>query len=337
AIAGVIHPTTALWFAIWIGAALVVAERRLRAPAAVVVAGAMVAAGWALTTGPLAGRLGVMDPAWLATLDTKAYLFPTDWPPAVWLLNMAYAPIIVLLYRLRARAGLTTPRESALVAGALVLLVPFAAALPLVAARVALAVQMQTARIFWMLDFLAVVYVIWWLAEGVRLPARRARLVAAAIVIASIVRGGYVMAVLFPDRPVAQVDVRDDDWGRVMAWVRETPEGSGVIADPDHATRYGTSVRVAGERDVLVEAAKDTAIGMYSREIAMRTRERIAAAGEFHALSPAVARRLGAQYGLGLLITEQSLALPIAFESGALRVYRLLEAGPGAARARPGR
>jgi hypothetical protein len=160
---------------------------------------------------------------------------------------------------------------------------------------------------------------------------------AAAIVLASIVRGGYVMTVLFPERPVAQVDVRDDDWGRVMAWLRETPEGSGVIADPDHAARYGTSVRVAGERDVLVEAAKDTAIGMYAREIAMRTRERIAAVGDFRTLSPAAARRLGAQYGLGLLITEQPLALPIAFESGALRVYRLPEAGPSAARARPGR
>ena len=34
------------------------------------------------------------------------------------------------------------------------------------AARVALAIQLQPARIFWMLDFTATVYVVWALAEG---------------------------------------------------------------------------------------------------------------------------------------------------------------------------
>ena len=55
-----------------------------------------VAAGWMLIAGPLVGRLVRMDPEWLATLETKDYLFPLDWPLYVWLLNLVYAPIIVL-------------------------------------------------------------------------------------------------------------------------------------------------------------------------------------------------------------------------------------------------
>jgi hypothetical protein len=318
-----LHPTTALWFGVWLGVAVFVAEPRWRTPliAAALVAGA--AGAWLLTAGPLAGRLTPMDAAWLATLETKDYLFPDDWAPGVWGLNLAYAPVLWLVYRRRAAAGVTSPRERGIVAGCLALLVPFALALPLIAAHVALAIQLQVARIFWMLDFLAVVYVVWWLAEDVRAPARRAQVAAVALAALSLVRGTYVMTVLFPDRPVAQVDVLQDDWGRVMSWARTTAPDSGWLADPMHAAKYGTSLRVAGERDVLVEAVKDTAIGMYSRDIAMRTQERVAAAAEFGALTPERAQALGARYGLDYLVTEQALPLPAAFESGALRVYRL--------------
>ena len=92
---------------------------------------------------------------------------------------------------------------------------------------------------------------------------------------------------------------------------------------PEHAVRYGTSLRVAGERDVCVEAIKDRAIGMYDRGMAMRTRERVAAVGDFHTLTPERARALAQQYDLHYLVTEQALALPVAFSSGDLRVYAL--------------
>jgi hypothetical protein len=334
ALAGAMHPTTAVWFALWIGVALLVAEPRLRVPGAVAGALAAVLAAWGLTLGPLAGRLTVMDAEWLATLDTKSYLFPLDWPVSIWALNLAYVPAIVAVYRARAAAGHAHPREWAIVAGALSLLLPFAIALPFIAARIALAVQLQTARIFWMLDFLAVVYVVWWMAEGRDGTVRRAQIAAAALALASCVRGGYLMTVLFPERPLAEVGVRDDDWGRAMAWLRATPDHTGVIAAPDHAARYGTSVRVAAHRDVLVEGLKDSAIGMYSRDVAMRTRERLDAIGGFDRLSAPDAIRLGDRYGLAYLVTEQPLALPIAFESGPLRVYRLGPDDPAAARSR---
>ena len=131
------------------------------------------------------------------------------------------------------------------------------------------------------------------------------------------------MLVKFPERPIAQLDVADTDWGRAMAWAQTTPESSGWMADPMHAVKYGTSVRVAGQRDVFVEAVKDTAIGMYERSIAIRTRDRLADLGDFDRLTPERARALAAQYGLDYLVAEQPLNLPVAFQSGALKVYRL--------------
>ena len=34
-----------------------------------------------------------------------------------------------------------------------------------------------------------------------------------------------------------------------------------------HAAHYGTSLRMAGARDVFVEGTKDAAIGMYDRDL----------------------------------------------------------------------
>ncbi len=287
AVAGTLHPTTALWFAIWLGVASVLAEPRLRVATAVGVAAGAVAVAWGLYDGPLAGRLVLMDPVWLETLASKDYLFPLTWPAAAWLINLGYVPVILWIFRRRRAAGLLVPREGALVAGCLSLVLVFAATLAPNAAHVALAIQLQPARIFWMLDFLAVVYVVWAAAEGAgaggrrahdgTTDARRARLVALAIILLSTARGAYIMLVQFPDRRVAQVAMGDDDWGRAMAWARASRPGSGWLADPAHAEIYGTSVRVAAHRDVFVEAIKDGAVGMYDRAVALRTRERVEA------------------------------------------------------------
>jgi hypothetical protein len=335
ACAGALHPTTGLWFAIWIGVAIVVHERhdaRVRLLAAAAGAAASAVSFWAFTAGPLAGRFVFMDGEWLETLSSKAYLFPLQWPAVTWLVNLGYIPIIVWAYRRRQRAALAAVREPALVAGCLALVLVFAIALPFNAARVALAIQLQPARVFWMLDFLAVIYVVWMIAEGAavaRSPAgagameARARLAAIALLALSIARGSYVMFVEFPERRIAQVDVNDDDWGRAMAFARATDKRSGWLADPDHAARYGTSIRVAGRRDVFVEAIKDSAVGMYERRVALRTRDRVRTMGDFMALTPERARALAADYDLDYLITEQPIALPEVFRSGRLGVYRL--------------
>jgi hypothetical protein len=62
---------------------------------------------------------------------------------------------------------------------------------------------------------------------------------------------------------------------------------------------------------------------MYDRPVAMRTRDRIAALGNFSTLTPERGRALAGEYALDYLVTEQALDLPAAFRSGRLTVYRL--------------
>ena len=107
---------------------------------------------------------------------------------------------------------------------------------------------------------------------------RRARTAAAALTVLSIVRARHVMMVEFPDRPLFEVGVRGD-WGQVAAWAQTTPKNSGWLADPVHAARYGTSLRMAAARDVFVEGTKDSAVGMADRSIAIRTRDRLRGGG----------------------------------------------------------
>jgi hypothetical protein len=322
-VGGLLHPTTALWFSIWIAIAASVNDRRWRLPMIVAAAAAVIAGAWMLVAGPLAGRLVTMDDAWLATLETKDYLFPLEWPLDAWVLNLIYAPAILYIYRRRSAAGMLAPGERGLVWGCLALVGVFAVALPLNAARLALVIQLQVPRVFWMLDFLAIAYLIWLIAEDVKLSPRRARIVCLVIALASVTRSAYIKFVKFPDRPIAEIGVPDNDWGRVMTWARSTPHDTGWLAHPGHAILYGTSVRVAGQRDVFVEGIKDAAIGMYDRDVAIRTRDRLEELRDFDTLTPERARMLGARYSMEFLVTSQLLDLPVAFSSGSLRVYRL--------------
>jgi hypothetical protein len=266
-----------------------------------------------------------MDPGWLGAIQDKEYLFPLRWPLSAWLLNLGYVAVIVAVYRRREATGATVPREGALVLGCLGLALVFLVAVALNAGRVALAIQLQPARLFWMLDFLATVYLVWAIADSAAGGSRRPVLAAAAILALSTVRGAYVMLVEFPDRPLFQVSV-PGDWGRVMAWAGRTGKATSWLAHPDHAARYGTSLRMAAARDVFVEGTKDAAVGMYDRAIALRTRDRLRALadlGDFDTLPPDAIRRLADTHAIDYLVTEQQLPFPIAFQSGPIRVYEL--------------
>ncbi len=320
---GMLHPTTALWFGIWLGVATWINEPRWRPWLTASAVVAIVAGMLLVTVGPLAGRLVIMDPEWLATLVTKDYLFPLEWPAYVWFLNLAYLPVIWFIYRRRIAAGVVAPGETGIVFGCLSLVLVFAAALPLNAARVALVIQLQIPRIFWMLDFLAVAYSCWALVESGVFTRRRAAAVVCTLVLASSARSAYIKFVRFPERPIAQIRVPDTDWGRAMAWARTTPHDSNWLAHPLHAVQYGSSLRVAGERDVFVEGVKDAAIGMYERDVAIRTRDRLLELQDYDGMTPDRARALAATYGLDFMVSEEDLALPIAYSSGSLRVYRV--------------
>jgi hypothetical protein len=361
--AGTLHPTTTLWLGIWLATATFVARPQWRAPLAIAGAALLVLATWALTYGPLAGRLTLMDQEWLTALGEKDYLFPLGWPFVAWVANLGYIVLILWFYRRRKAAGLTTAAESGLVAGCMALAGTFGIAVALNAARVALAIQLQPARVFWILDVMATIYVVWALAEGkretdgdtrvasgeqsrvasgfgrkeagFRLPPEggshtsaagagigRSCAVAAAVATLSLIRGAYVMRVEFPKRPLFETRV-PGDWGRVAEWAQATPKDSGWLADPFHAARYGTSLRMAAARDVFVEGTKDAAIGMYDRRVALRTRDRLVRVRDFADLSAEAARALGVEYQLDYLVSEATLTLPLAFQSGTIRVYRL--------------
>lgn len=323
-----IHPTTALWFAVWIGVALLATERRARWwPIGAAVAGA-VASAWMIGWGPLSAQAVRMDEAWLGVLAAKDYLFATDWPAAMWGVAALYVAGVAGVFGLRRAWGQTRSGEGALVLGLAALLGIFVVTLPLVEARLAIAVQLQISRIFWMFDVMATIYAAWGLADARRPAAlagtsRRAAAVAAVLVCFASARGAWVMWAEHPGRPPVQFGLPQDEWQDAMAWLSRTPTGTHVLADPSHAWRYSASVRVSAGRDVFLEEVKDAAMAMYSRRVAMRVAERTSALGDFATLTPDSARALARRYDLDVLVTERAIDLPIAYRNARFLVYRL--------------
>jgi hypothetical protein len=317
AVAAVVHITTAMWFAVLIGVALAILDRRLRVLA---VAGAAAAVGvlvWAVSAGPLQAALVTMDEPWLRAVASKDSLFATEWPLWAWVANLGLLPLLWWMHRIRIRRGQATREDSALVWGATALVALFLVTLPFVAAGSSLAVQFQISRVFWLVDFLATVYVIGAIAE-------QRRLVLAAVLIAFAVgRGTYIMLVEQPDRALFAVGLPESPWEDAMRWIARQPGDVHVLADPGHAWKYGSSARVSASRDVLVEEVKDSALAIYSRDVALRFLERTEAIGDFGALTPARAAELAERYELDYLVTENDLPLPLAYRNDQFRIYSL--------------
>jgi hypothetical protein len=321
---GIVHPTTCAFFILWLGLAMLAGEPRLRRVAWVgLPLGAMVA-GWLLVFGPLAGRLGRMDPAWLAVLTEKDYLFPDRWPLAGWIVNLAYPLVIAAIYRKRQQSDLVTQAETGLVAGAIGLAALFLVTLPLVWFRVAMAVQLQIPRVFWILDVWTMAYLAWWVIDTPWAGARMRHAVTVGLVLAAIARGGWVTLVEHGDRPPIQFGLPDDDWTRTLAWVRtNTAISAYLLVPPGHAWQYGSSARIGAERDVFLEDTKDSAVAMYAREVAMRVRTRQEALGDFDALTPEATVRLADTYGLTHLVTTHPIGRPALHQDGRFWVYSL--------------
>jgi hypothetical protein len=106
-------------------------------------------------------------------------------------------------------------------------------------------------------------------------------------------------------------------------WARTTAPTSGWLADPYHAARWGSSVRLAGERDVFLEGIKDSALAIYDRSVAMRVADRQEAAATWRWNTPDGARALAARYDLDYLVIDHPVALPEVFRAGPLFIYRL--------------
>lgn len=325
--AGALHPTTAAMFLALAGIAIAVADPRLRRPLAAAGAAGVLVVAWALAAG-LGPDLTPMDPAWRALVATKDYTFPTAWSLASWLTNLAGPLVLGLAAWRRQLDGRLTPAERGLVAGAFVLVAGFVLSLPLIAAGVPLAVQLQTSRIFWPVETLAILFLVWAIADRAAASGsdRAARIVAALLVAVSAARGLYVGFVEQPGRPTLAVDLPEDDWTQALAWIRRsTPADTFVVAHPGHAWKpgMGTAVRIGAARDVFLEETKDVAMAMYSREAAHQVAARIAAAQDFETLPADRLRALAPAGGPAVLVTPRTLDLPVRHRAGAVVVYAL--------------
>jgi hypothetical protein len=315
-----VHPTTGAWFVATIAVAAVWHQRRHRLSLGIgAIAVTAIAAGvaWAARA-----RLGQMDATWLAVLAEKDYLFPAEWPLYAWVANLAYPVVIFVLHRTRRRRGLTSPGEDALVAGIMGLTLAFLISVPLAQAKIALVVQLQVNRVFWLLDALVALYVAWWLSEVV---ARRRAAVALILLTAIAVgRGTYVLA-FEARRPLVQMRPPHDAWNDAMAWIATQPTSWHVLADPGHAWKYGSSVRVAALRDTVLESGKDSAMAMYDRDVALRVAERTRALADFDTMSLADLRRLDTAYGLDVFVdrVDRAWDLPLLYRNAEFAVYDL--------------
>jgi hypothetical protein len=329
-----LHPTTGLWWMVWLAGATIVMRPQWRRALIVAAVGGGVLAGVALTVTPMAGRLRVMDAAWILPFASKDYVFPTAWAPDAWLANLGLPLVAIVAWRWRTRHGQASPWEAGMVAGVCLLTAAFLVSLPFIAGRLALAVQLQTSRVFWVSDLFAVLSMVWMLSEArgrttVEAAARphhtwRPAAVAAVLLVGSVARGIYIMKVEHPERAVVQSSLEDSDWVRVGRWVAaRSAVGSHVLADPDHDWKFGHSVRITARRDVLVEGVTDAAIAMYDRDVALRVQSRLEAVGDFSALDATSALALARRFDLDLLVIDRDVALEQLHREGRFRVYRL--------------
>jgi hypothetical protein len=323
AFAGFIHVTTGLWFAVLVGVAIARLDRNFRRLALGGTIAGVVFLVWAGLAGPLRGSFATMDAAWLAAVAGKDSLFPSDWPLWAWAANLLLIGAAWAAHSARQRQGAASIDEHALLWGATALVALFLATLPLVLAKVALPVQLQISRVFWLVDFVALICVIGTVRSG-----RAARVVAATLAAVAVARGGYVMSVEHSERPLFAVHLPASDWEDAMKWIKTQPLDTHVLADPGHAWKYGTSVRVSAERDVLVEEVKDSAIAIYSRDVALRYTEHLRAVGDFDQLTAARVRNLAARYDLDYLVAATDLPLPVTYRNERFKVYALAASPP---------
>ena len=325
AIGAVIHITTGLWFAVMIGVALAVLDAQLRRLA---IAGAVAAAlvlVWAATLGPLQGAVVTMDDTWLQAVASKDSLLATGWPLWAWAANLGMLALLWWAYRLRQKRR---AEDAALVWGATALAALFIVTLPWVASGLSLVVQFQISRVFWLIDFIATVYVIGVVADtdayaGRTFAVRRPMILALLLAAVAASRGTYIMLVEQTDRALFETRIVDSPWQNAMLWLRRQPLDVHVLADPGHSWKYGTSVRVSAERDVYLEEVKDAALAIYSRDVAARVVERTNALGDFSTLTAARATDLARRYDLDYLVTTAALPLPVAYRNDQFRIYSL--------------
>jgi hypothetical protein len=321
--AGVVHTSTALWFAGALAVAAWWPERQSRAGRALATAGAVVAVAAVLAA---VATLPRMDADWLAVLADRDYLFPADWPLYAWITNLAYPGVLWALYRRRVRAGQAVPGEAGLLAGLTALVILFLVSVPLTGLRIAFVVQLQVNRVFWLLDAVTAVYLAWWVLDAVAIRRRRLQpMVVGGLALLALGRGAFILH--DTGRPLARLTAAADPaWLDAADWLRAQPGSWHVLADPAHAWRFGISLRAAALRDTPLEAGKDPAMAMYDRALAGRVREYTALLAGFDDWTDAAdIRRVDERLALDAFIDmrDRHFDLPVLYRNDRFVIYDL--------------
>jgi hypothetical protein len=324
-VGAVVHTSTALWFA---GVVLVAAAwpsrhtRRVRRLAAIVKSASIVA----LVVLVFSGLLPTMDEEWLAVIGDRDYLFATDWPLYAWIVNLAYPVVLLVIASRRTSTHDSVAGEDGLSMGLLALVYVFLITALLAGLHIAFFVQLQSNRVFWLLDAVVAIYLSWWIMED--LMARRSAAVRAVVILvfASLAIGRGVYVLQETGRPLVRLSLpAGEDWMGAMRWLREQSVPLHVLADPAHAWKYGVSVRVAALRDTPLEAGKDPAMAMYDRGLAARVADRTLAFRDFDTWTIDDVRAVAARYDLDVFVdrTDRRFDLPVRFRNDSFVIYDL--------------
>jgi hypothetical protein len=194
---------------------------------------------------------------------------------------------------------------------------------PIAAAHVIPIVQLQANRVFWLLDAFAALHIARWLIGEVARTPRARYAVAVGLVLIACGRGVFIL--VNTGRALVNVDLARNDWTDAMRWLRTQPKDWQVLADPEHAWKYGTSVRVAALRDTVLERSKDSAMAMYDSDVAARVSDRSIALADFATMSEETYRKIGARYDARVLVLERTraLALPQLYANNRFAIYDL--------------
>jgi hypothetical protein len=322
-IGGIVHTSTAMWFA---GVVLVAAVWATGRRAMLLGTAALLAIGVPLLSIAMPESFPRMDANWLAVLAERDYLFSLEWPFYAWVLNLSYVAVLAALLRFRLRSGLARPGETGLAAGLLALVVVFLGTLPATEARVAFFVALQANRVFWLLDATLAILGAWWLMEFLPRFTHRRFGIAITVVVAAfaIGRGAYVLTTE-TNRNLVQPALPPTTWTDAMTWLRTQPASWNVLADPGHAWKFGSSVRVAAMRDVPLEGGKDPAMAMYDHALARRVFDRSHALAAFDSFTLADVRRLDETYRFDVFVdtTSRHFDLPVLFRNQDFVAYDL--------------
>jgi hypothetical protein len=110
-----------------------------------------------------------------------------------------------------------------------------------------------------------------------------------------------------------------------MLWLRQQPANWYVLADPQHAWRYGPSVRIAAEKDTLIDVSKDPALGFYDRAAALRVADHGMAVSDFDLFTIGNVRTVADRYALDVFVDRatRSFELPVLYRNKEFVVYDL--------------